>query len=93
MFLQTKLFINGQFTDSKDGSTIKVLNPHDDSQIADLVKHCAAIHSRVDYSQVKLAVTQFSGLLLFLWWGLNSGDYYSPRSRISDPGIHNEFKF
>ena len=36
MSLQTKLFINGKFIDSKEGSTIKVLNPHDDSQITEV---------------------------------------------------------
>ena len=36
MSLQTKLFINGKFVDSQEGSTIKVLNPHDDSQITEV---------------------------------------------------------
>ena len=36
MSLQTKLFINGKFVDSQEGSTIKVLNPHDNSQITEV---------------------------------------------------------
>ena len=33
MPLQTKLYIDGDFVDAEDGSTITVLNPHDNSEI------------------------------------------------------------
>ena len=33
MALQTKLFIDGEFVNAEDGSTISVLNPHDNSEI------------------------------------------------------------
>lgn len=34
--MQNKLFIGGEFVNSEDGSTIEVLNPHDNSKITDI---------------------------------------------------------
>jgi len=34
--MQTRLFIGGEFVDAADGATIDVLNPHDNSKIADV---------------------------------------------------------
>src|SRR5688500_4548237 len=40
--MQTKLFIGGEFVDAADGATIPVLNPHDNSTIADVAEAKAA---------------------------------------------------
>src|SRR4030095_8543584 len=40
--MQTRLFIGGQFRDASDGATIDVLNPHDNSKIADVAEAKAA---------------------------------------------------
>jgi len=42
MNFQTKLFINGEFVDSTDGSTIDVFNPHDNSRLAQVSEAKAA---------------------------------------------------
>src|SRR5271170_8377131 len=42
MNFQTRLFINGEFVDSADGSTIEVLNPHDNSRLAQVAEAKAA---------------------------------------------------
>jgi betaine-aldehyde dehydrogenase len=34
--MQTRLFINGRFVDAADGATLAVLNPHDNSKLADV---------------------------------------------------------
>ncbi|MEE9270409.1 MAG: aldehyde dehydrogenase family protein, partial [Candidatus Krumholzibacteria bacterium] len=36
--LQTKLFIDGEFTDSDSGDKVEVLNPHDGSKLADVAR-------------------------------------------------------
>ncbi|MGO9454053.1 MAG: aldehyde dehydrogenase family protein [Candidatus Binataceae bacterium] len=38
MQFQTKLFIDGDFVDAADGGTIEVLNPHDNSRLADVAE-------------------------------------------------------
>jgi aldehyde dehydrogenase (NAD+) len=40
--MQTRLFIGGEFVDAADGATIDVLNPHDNSKIADVAEAKAA---------------------------------------------------
>ena len=40
--IQTRLFIGGKFVDAADGATIAVLNPHDNSTIADVAEAKAA---------------------------------------------------
>ena len=40
--IQSKLFIGGKFVDAEDGQTIAVLNPHDNSKIADVAEAKAA---------------------------------------------------
>ena len=40
--IQSKLFIGGKFVDAADGATIAVLNPHDNSKIADVAEAKAA---------------------------------------------------
>jgi acyl-CoA reductase-like NAD-dependent aldehyde dehydrogenase len=40
--IQTKLFIGGEFVGAADGGTIPVLNPHDNSNIADVAEAKAA---------------------------------------------------
>jgi acyl-CoA reductase-like NAD-dependent aldehyde dehydrogenase len=40
--MQTRLFIGGEFVDAADGATIEVLNPHDNSKIADVAEAKAA---------------------------------------------------
>ncbi|HXN84889.1 MAG TPA: aldehyde dehydrogenase family protein, partial [Candidatus Binataceae bacterium] len=42
MQFQSKLFIAGEFLDARDGSTIEVLNPHDNSKLADIAEARAA---------------------------------------------------
>jgi aldehyde dehydrogenase (NAD+) len=42
MQFQSKLFINGKFVDAHDGGTIEVLNPHDNSKLADIAEARAA---------------------------------------------------
>src|SRR5262249_30420604 len=42
MSMRTRLFINGAFVDAADGATIEVLNPHDNSKIADVAEAKAA---------------------------------------------------
>lgn len=38
MRIQTKLFIGGEFVDGRDGGTIEVLNPHDNSRITEIAE-------------------------------------------------------
>ena len=38
MHLETKLFIDGEFVDAADGATIAVLNPHDNSPLAEVAE-------------------------------------------------------
>src|SRR5260370_22308782 len=38
MHLETKLFIDGEFVDAADGATIAVLNPHDNSRLAEVAE-------------------------------------------------------
>ncbi|HTR60633.1 MAG TPA: aldehyde dehydrogenase family protein [Candidatus Binataceae bacterium] len=38
MHLQTRLFIDGEFVDAVHGGTIEVLNPHDNSKLADVAE-------------------------------------------------------
>jgi acyl-CoA reductase-like NAD-dependent aldehyde dehydrogenase len=40
--MQTRLFIGGAFVDAADGATIEVLNPHDNSKLADVAEAKAA---------------------------------------------------
>ena len=42
MQFQSKLFIAGEFVDARDGGTIEVLNPHDNSKLADIAEARAA---------------------------------------------------
>jgi acyl-CoA reductase-like NAD-dependent aldehyde dehydrogenase len=38
MAYETRLFIGGEFVDAADGATLEVLNPHDQSKIADVAE-------------------------------------------------------
>jgi aldehyde dehydrogenase (NAD+)/betaine-aldehyde dehydrogenase len=40
--MQTRLYIGGEFVDALDGATLPVLNPHDDSKLADIAAAGAA---------------------------------------------------
>lgn len=42
MQFQSKLFIGGEFVDAREGGTIEVLNPHDNSKLADIAEARAA---------------------------------------------------
>jgi aldehyde dehydrogenase (NAD+) len=42
MQLQSKLFIGGEFVDAREGGTIEVLNPHDDSKLTEIAEARAA---------------------------------------------------
>jgi aldehyde dehydrogenase (NAD+) len=42
MQFQNKLFIGGEFVDAREGGTIEVLNPHDNSKLTDIAEACAA---------------------------------------------------
>ena len=53
--MQTRLFINGRFIDAGDGATLAVLNPHDNSKLADVAM---AGHADID-SAVAAAAAAF----------------------------------
>src|SRR5260370_17240797 len=38
MQFQNKLYIGGEFADAREGGTIEVLNPHDNSKLADIAE-------------------------------------------------------
>src|SRR6267154_1800547 len=42
MQFQNKLFIGGEFVDARDGDTIEILNPHDNSKLTDIAEARAA---------------------------------------------------
>jgi acyl-CoA reductase-like NAD-dependent aldehyde dehydrogenase len=42
MQFQSKLFIGGEFVDAREGGTIEVLNPHDNSKLTDIAEARAA---------------------------------------------------
>jgi len=59
--IQNKLFIGGKFVDAKDGATIAVHNPHDNSLITQVAEAKAAdVDAAVDAAE--RAFPQWSGI-------------------------------